>query len=307
MMRTGLGSDPRLPAGLRGLSSSWASSPCSWLGVPPRRACPVGGRKGRPPGHLPLGGPADDARGDRRPRHRGRPRRPRRAMTLSVLMVVGGIALYAIGLAFVEQLGTRLYQAGGLLTAWSASSPSIRVMAWIAPRNRAGRAGQKASSGSSEIVPPEPPGGGYFPVIVTVRDLITFLELFHCRWHVGPSLDPRYPRRTSRYSIILGNRANILSGSASEGVQDDGPGPEASPESSRPRHPLHRGRPCSPVVRVPSWVVPKRSHPPSGRRICACSIPCGRDARPRTSSRGVLRLGVTQDTGPFRWNGGMGR
>jgi cation transport ATPase len=41
----------------------------------------------------------------------------RAAMTLSVLMVVGGIALYAIGLAFVEQLGTRLYQAGGLLTA----------------------------------------------------------------------------------------------------------------------------------------------------------------------------------------------
>ena len=41
----------------------------------------------------------------------------RAAMTLSVLMVIGGIALYAIGLAFVEQLGTRLYQAGGLLTA----------------------------------------------------------------------------------------------------------------------------------------------------------------------------------------------
>ena len=41
----------------------------------------------------------------------------RAAMTLSVLMVVGGIALYAIGLVFVEQLGTRLYQAGGLLTA----------------------------------------------------------------------------------------------------------------------------------------------------------------------------------------------
>src|SRR5215831_12811026 len=41
----------------------------------------------------------------------------RAALTLSVLLVVGGIALYAIGLAFVEQLGTRLYQAGGLLTA----------------------------------------------------------------------------------------------------------------------------------------------------------------------------------------------
>ena len=41
----------------------------------------------------------------------------RAAMSLSVLMVVGGIALYAIGLAFFEQLGTRLYQAGGLLTA----------------------------------------------------------------------------------------------------------------------------------------------------------------------------------------------
>ena len=41
----------------------------------------------------------------------------RAAMTLSVLMVIGGIAVYVIGLAFVEQLGTRLYQAGGLLTA----------------------------------------------------------------------------------------------------------------------------------------------------------------------------------------------
>src|SRR3954447_24255588 len=41
----------------------------------------------------------------------------RAAMTLSVLMVIGGIALYAIGLAFVEQFGTRLYQAFGLLTA----------------------------------------------------------------------------------------------------------------------------------------------------------------------------------------------
>jgi hypothetical protein len=41
----------------------------------------------------------------------------RAALTLSVLLVIGGIALYAIGLAFVEQLGTRLYQAGGLLTA----------------------------------------------------------------------------------------------------------------------------------------------------------------------------------------------
>ena len=41
----------------------------------------------------------------------------RAAMTLSVLMVIGGIALYAIGLAFVEQLGTRLYQEGGLLAA----------------------------------------------------------------------------------------------------------------------------------------------------------------------------------------------
>ena len=38
-------------------------------------------------------------------------------MILSVVLVIGGIALYAIGLGFVEQLGTRLYQAGGLLTA----------------------------------------------------------------------------------------------------------------------------------------------------------------------------------------------
>jgi len=41
----------------------------------------------------------------------------RAAMILSVVLVIGGIALYANGLAFVEQLGTRLYQAGGLLTA----------------------------------------------------------------------------------------------------------------------------------------------------------------------------------------------
>src|SRR5947209_16356594 len=41
----------------------------------------------------------------------------RAAMILSVVLVIGGIALYAIGLGFVEQLGTRLYQAGGLLTA----------------------------------------------------------------------------------------------------------------------------------------------------------------------------------------------
>lgn len=41
----------------------------------------------------------------------------RAALILSVVLVMGGIALYAIGLAFVEQLGTRLYQAFGLLSA----------------------------------------------------------------------------------------------------------------------------------------------------------------------------------------------
>src|SRR3954453_12275121 len=37
----------------------------------------------------------------------------RAAITVSGSLVIGGIALYAIGLAFVERLGTRLYQAGG--------------------------------------------------------------------------------------------------------------------------------------------------------------------------------------------------
>jgi hypothetical protein len=36
---------------------------------------------------------------------------------LSALTVLGGLALYGIGVVFLEQLGTRLYQAGGLLTA----------------------------------------------------------------------------------------------------------------------------------------------------------------------------------------------
>jgi hypothetical protein len=40
----------------------------------------------------------------------------RAALTLSVLMIIGGMALYMIGLAFLEQLGSRLYQAFGLLT-----------------------------------------------------------------------------------------------------------------------------------------------------------------------------------------------
>jgi hypothetical protein len=41
----------------------------------------------------------------------------RAGMTLGILMVLGGIGLYAFGLAYVDQLGTRLYQLGGLLTA----------------------------------------------------------------------------------------------------------------------------------------------------------------------------------------------
>jgi hypothetical protein len=51
-------------------------------------------------------------------------------------------------------------------------------------------------------------------MIAAVRDLITFLELFHRRWPAGPSLDSALiPGRTSRHSIILGIRANIPSGS----------------------------------------------------------------------------------------------
>jgi hypothetical protein len=41
----------------------------------------------------------------------------RAALMLSALTVLGGLALYGIGVVFLEQLGTRLYQAGGLLTA----------------------------------------------------------------------------------------------------------------------------------------------------------------------------------------------
>jgi hypothetical protein len=40
----------------------------------------------------------------------------RAGMALGILMVLGGIGLYGVGLAFVQQLGTRLYQLFGLLT-----------------------------------------------------------------------------------------------------------------------------------------------------------------------------------------------
>lgn len=40
----------------------------------------------------------------------------RAGLTLGIVMAVGGVALYAVGLAFVQQLGSRLYQAFGLLT-----------------------------------------------------------------------------------------------------------------------------------------------------------------------------------------------
>ena len=40
----------------------------------------------------------------------------RAAMAFSVFAVVGGLALYAFGLAYVEQLGSRRYQGLGLLT-----------------------------------------------------------------------------------------------------------------------------------------------------------------------------------------------
>jgi hypothetical protein len=43
--------------------------------------------------------------------------RRRAAMAFSVFVVVGGLVLYAFGLAFVEQLGSRVYQALGLLTS----------------------------------------------------------------------------------------------------------------------------------------------------------------------------------------------
>ena len=41
----------------------------------------------------------------------------RAAMAFSVFLVVGGLVLYAFGLAYVEQLGSRIYQALGLLTS----------------------------------------------------------------------------------------------------------------------------------------------------------------------------------------------
>jgi hypothetical protein len=41
----------------------------------------------------------------------------RAAIGLCVVAVIGGIVAYGIGLAYVEQLGTRLVQAFGLLTA----------------------------------------------------------------------------------------------------------------------------------------------------------------------------------------------
>jgi hypothetical protein len=40
----------------------------------------------------------------------------RAALAFCVFVVVGGLALYAFGLVYVEQLGTRVYQALGLLT-----------------------------------------------------------------------------------------------------------------------------------------------------------------------------------------------
>jgi hypothetical protein len=43
--------------------------------------------------------------------------RRRAAMAFSVLVVVGGLILYAFGLAYVEQLGNRICQALGLLTS----------------------------------------------------------------------------------------------------------------------------------------------------------------------------------------------
>jgi hypothetical protein len=41
----------------------------------------------------------------------------RAAMAFSVFVVVGGLILYAFVLAYVEQLGSRIYQALGLLTS----------------------------------------------------------------------------------------------------------------------------------------------------------------------------------------------
>jgi hypothetical protein len=43
--------------------------------------------------------------------------RRRAAMAFSVFVVVGGLFLNAFGLAYVEQLGSRIYQALGLLTS----------------------------------------------------------------------------------------------------------------------------------------------------------------------------------------------
>jgi hypothetical protein len=40
----------------------------------------------------------------------------RAGLVLGALMVIGGLVLYGFGLAYVQQLGTRLYQLFGLLT-----------------------------------------------------------------------------------------------------------------------------------------------------------------------------------------------
>ena len=82
---------------------------------------------------------------------------------------------------------------------------------------------------------------------------------------------------------------------------------EAGPGRVGLRHHLHRGRPCSPGVRVTPWVAKKRSDPPIRRRARSRSIPCGRDARPRTSLAWSLRPGVTKTPGLFRWYRGTGR
>src|SRR5262249_22834278 len=71
----------------------------------------------------------------------------RAALTLSVLLVVGGIALYAIGLAFVEQLGTPLCQAGGLLT------PLVRLIALYSSYGMDGAAKPSGQSGAESGEP----------------------------------------------------------------------------------------------------------------------------------------------------------
>src|SRR5262249_16883902 len=92
----------------------------------------------------------------------------RAAMAFSVFVVFGGLVLYAFGLAYVEQLGSRIYQALGLLTSlvglmaiWAThdlgreiqtegttkpEKPSSSVLDWFPTHSR----GQRSPDDSAE-------------------------------------------------------------------------------------------------------------------------------------------------------------